>query len=397
MATLRYRARLLTLLVMGGFGVMGGGLLAPALPTLIGPFGVSAGAVGLVLSVYTLAAALTLPFTGLLLDLLGRRPVALGCLLIDGSFGLLCMWAPNFSTLLLLRFLQGVGIAGLIPVAMTIVSDWYSGEHRLRIMGYLSGTIAVAAVVIPLLGGLLGELDWRYPFAVYGFSLLLAAAFFVIVPESGSPTPFSEMRASTGAYIRSLRATLKLAEVREVFLHSLVLHYLLYALVTFLPLFLASEHGLRVGIAGAALAFHGLVAALVSTRAVGVQHLLGRRGALLLGYLCIGLSLSTVVMWPQLYGVALSLAFFGAGMGITQPAVFHWVSGAGPPELTGAIVALFNTVKFVGMTLAPPTLRWVFDYAGVSWAFYVAAGIAVLWALRAATYRYSSTNSSAGL
>lgn len=376
---------------------MGGGLLAPALPTLIGPFGISASSVGLVLSVYTLAAAITLPFTGLLLDLLGRRPVALGCLVIDGTFGLLCMWAPNFSTLLLLRFLQGIGIAGLIPVAMTVLSDGYSGEQRLRIMGYLSGTIAAAAVFIPLLGGLLGELDWRYPFAVYGFSLLLAATFFLIIPESGSPTPFTEIRTSTRAYVRSLRDTLRLSEVREVFLHSLVLHYLLYALVTFLPLFLAAEHGVRVGVAGIALAFHGLVAALVSARAIGVQNLLGRRGALLVGYLCIGVSLSTVALWPQFYGVAVSLAFFGAGMGITQPAVFHWVSSAGPPQLTGAVVALFNTVKFVGMTLAPPTLRWVFDYGGVRWTFYVAAGIAVLWALRAATFRYSSTNSSAGL
>ena len=382
---------------MGGFGVMGGGLLAPALPTLIGPFGVSAGAVGLVLSVYTLAAALTLPFTGLLLDLIGRRPVALGCLLIDGSFGLLCMWAPDFSTLLLFRFFQGIGIAGLIPVAMTVVSDWYTGEERLRVMGYLSGTIAVTAVVVLFLGGLLAEFDWRFPFAVYGLSLLLAAAFFLNIPESGSPTPFAEMRAATGVYVRSLRDTLKLAQVREVFLHALVLHYLLYALVTFLPLFLASEHGVRVGVAGLALAFHGLIAAIVSARAVGVRSLLGQRGTLLTGYLFIGLALGTVVMWQQLPAVAVSLVFFGAGMGITQPAVFNWVSSAGPPELTGAVVALFNTVKFVGMTLAPPTLRWVFDYAGVRWTFYVAAGIAILWALRAATYPYSSTKSSAGL
>jgi len=280
---------------------------------------------------------------------------------------------------------------------MTVVSDWYTGEERLRVMGYLSGTIAVTAVVVLFLGGLLAEFDWRFPFAVYGLSLLLAAAFFLNIPESGSPTPFAEMRAATGVYVRSLRDTLKLAQVREVFLHALVLHYLLYALVTFLPLFLASEHGVRVGVAGLALAFHGLIAAIVSARAVGVRSLLGQRGTLLTGYLFIGLALGTVVMWQQLPAVAVSLVFFGAGMGTTQPAVFNWVSSAGPPELTGAVVALFNTVKFVGMTLAPPTLRWVFDYAGVRWTFYVAAGIAILWALRAATYPYSSTKSSAGL
>jgi len=54
------------ILVMGAFGVMGGGLVAPALPTIGGAFDVPEGQQGLVLSVYTLAAAISLPFIGYL-------------------------------------------------------------------------------------------------------------------------------------------------------------------------------------------------------------------------------------------------------------------------------------------------------------------------------------------
>jgi len=56
------------ILIMGGFGVMGGGLLAPALPALTEPFGVGEDALGLVLGIYTFSAALGLPFIGFFID-----------------------------------------------------------------------------------------------------------------------------------------------------------------------------------------------------------------------------------------------------------------------------------------------------------------------------------------
>ena len=378
-----YRLRVGTLLLMGGFGVMGGGLLAPALPALLAPFEVDEGSVGLVLSVYTFAAALTLPFTGLLLDLLGRKTVGITCLLIDGLFGLLCTTAPSFTVLLVLRFVQGIGIAGLIPVAMTVVSDWYEGEQRLRIMGFLSGTIAVAAVVIPLVGGLLAELDWRYPFAVYGFSLVLAPVFLVLIPESAPGAQLTDMRSKTRTYLGRLRSALGLRGVREVFLHSFGIYFLLYALVTFVPLFLAGVYGLGVGVAGVAISLNGFVAALVAAHAVAINRRIGKRLTISFGYLTIAVSLTTIPLWPGLPGVAVSLILFGMGMGVVQPVIFNWATTAGPPGLIGSIVALFNTLKFIGMTAAPVALRGVYGVGGLILTFAAAGLIAVLWALRA--------------
>ncbi len=358
---------------------MGGGLLAPALPALIEPFGVQESSVGLVLSVYTLAAALTLPFTGLLLDVLGRKPVGAACLIIDGVFGLLCTTAPSFRVLLVFRFLQGIGIAGLIPVAMTVVGDWYQGEKRLRIMGYLSATIAVAAVVIPLLGGVLAEFSWRYPFFVYGFSPLLAVAFVALVPETAPERAGSQ----TARYLSGLGKALKTVAVREVFLHSLGTYFLLYAMVTFVPLFIAARYGYGVGVAGAAISLNGFIAALVAGRAVGINRRLGRRFTLVCGYSAIGLSLAVMPLWPTAAGVAVSLVLFGVGMGVVQPVIFNWATTAGPAELTGSIVSLFNTLKFIGMTAAPLVLRSVHGAGGMRLTFAVAGAVGGLWALRA--------------
>ncbi len=75
---------IILVLIMGSFGVMGGGLIAPALPAIAEAFQVSEGNIGLVLSLYTFAAAVSLPFIGYFLDKIGRRKVGLTCLFIDG-------------------------------------------------------------------------------------------------------------------------------------------------------------------------------------------------------------------------------------------------------------------------------------------------------------------------
>ncbi len=376
-ATILHRLRLCTLLTMGALAVMGGGLMAPALPALIEPFGVKSGSVGLVLSMYTLSAAITLPFTGLLLDVIGRKPVGMACLLIDGVFGILCTIAPNFGTLLVFRFMQGIGIAGLIPVSMTIIGDWYHGEQRLHIMGYLSATIAIAAVFIPALGGFLAELDWRYPFYVYGLSPLLVIPFGLLLPETAPQRGVIQPIQ----YLLKLKSAIVLHEVRAVFLHAFGTYFLLYAFITFMPLHLAARFGYGVWVSGVAISLNALISAFVSAQAVKMQRLFGHGRTLFCGYATLGLSLGLLPFWPGFAGVSVSLLLFGTGMGILQPAIFNRSTTAGPIALTGAIVALFGTFKFIGMTSAPFMLRFVFDIANMTSTFLIAGITAGIWGL----------------
>ena len=234
---------ILILVMMGAFGVMGGGLVAPGLPTIGNAFNVPEEQEGLILSIYTLSAALALPLIGYLIDHIGRREIGIGCLLLDGSAGLAIIFSPNFSILLLLRFLQGIGIAGLVPVAMTVIGDIYSGKNRLKIMGYLSGTISLGAAVIPLLGGYLASIDWTLIFVIYGFSLVLALLLFYRLPETSSDSMMEKKNSqSVIGYLISLFKVFKIKKIRNIMIHSFMLYFLLYALVTYLPIFLVRIH-----------------------------------------------------------------------------------------------------------------------------------------------------------
>lgn len=166
------------ILVVAFFGMMGGALMGPVLPALITPFGVVEETVGLVLAVYTLATAVTMPFVGPLIDKVGRKEVLVTCLFVNGVFGSLCAFAQSFSILLVFRALQGIGIAGLIPVAMTLINDYYD-KKKVRAMSRLSITTSVGGVLAPLLGGSLAYLNWQYPFYFYSFGSRKLVSFRV--------------------------------------------------------------------------------------------------------------------------------------------------------------------------------------------------------------------------
>ena len=370
------------LFLMAAFGIMGGGLMAPALPSLVGPFNIDAGSVGLVLGVYTLSAALTLPLTGLMLDVFGRRKVALACLVIDGVFGVLCTIAPNFTVLLVFRFFQGIGIAALIPVAVTVISDWYHGQVRLKIMGYMSATISMSAVFIPVIGGYLATINWQYPFMVYGLSLVLAVFYFFNIPESGIIKESSGSKDMILNYLLSLRGALKLPAVRKVFMHALILYFLLYAMVVYFPLLLSVEYGLTLTMAGVALAFQAFISSIVASQAFRIDRKMSRNSRLVAGYFLLFSGFILIPFWENYYQLHISLFLLGIGMGTLMPTIFHWTTTAGPNNLTGTIISLFTTVKFIGMTLAPVLLRFPHFLYGINGVFVVSALLAFIWSAK---------------
>ncbi|MFP3871997.1 MAG: MFS transporter [Candidatus Natronoplasma sp.] len=371
----------MVLLLMGALGVMGGGLVAPGLPTIGAAFDVPEEQVGLILSIYTLAAAISLPLTGYFIDSIGRRKVGLACLLIDGSAGLAIVFAPDFSTLLVLRFIQGIGIAGLMPVAMTVIGDLFSGDRRLKVMGYLSGTISLGAAVIPLVGGFLAAIDWKLVFMVYGFSLLLAVFLYFVIPETGSESRGTEFDSPLG-YASSLFSALKIKDIRNVMIHSLALYFLLYALVTYLPIFLVRTHGFDEIFNGIVLSGQAVFSALFASRATFLANHFNWRKRAFLGFGMISLSFFLLPFWPiGSYSISFSFIFFGVGMGIVSPTIYNRVTHLSPPDLTGSVISIFNTMKYVGMTSAPLLIGLSLIFTDLKIIFLGVGAISASWAL----------------
>ena len=85
-------------------------------------------------------------------------------LFLFGISGTACAFTENFGLLLSLRFVQGLGAAALGSLNLTIIGDLYSGETRLRALGYNSTVLSIGAAVYPAMGGAMALLGWQYPF-----------------------------------------------------------------------------------------------------------------------------------------------------------------------------------------------------------------------------------------
>lgn len=96
-------------------------MLSPALPAISDHFpGATEANIGLVLTVQTVAIAISLPLVGIVADNVGARRILQISLGLYTLFGAGCVLAPSYTALLALRALQGVAYSGIIPIVTSV-------------------------------------------------------------------------------------------------------------------------------------------------------------------------------------------------------------------------------------------------------------------------------------
>ncbi|MGB5151413.1 MAG: DHA2 family efflux MFS transporter permease subunit [Mycobacterium sp.] len=162
-----------------------------AIPSIRDDLGATASQLQWVIDVYTLVLASLLMLSGAMGDRFGRRRVFQTGLVIFALGSLLCSLAPGIETLIVSRFLQAIGGSMLNPVALSIISQVFTGRvERARAIGIWGGVVGISMALGPTVGGLLIHLiGWR---AVFWINLPICLAAIVLtaifVPETRSAT-----------------------------------------------------------------------------------------------------------------------------------------------------------------------------------------------------------------
>lgn len=169
--------------VMDGFDVQAMGFVAPS---IIHEWGVSRAAMGPVFGTSLIGMMLGSLILGPVADRIGRRPVLIGATLYLS----LCMFATSFAStlpqLLVLRFITGLGLGGIMGNAIALVSEYSPTRKRATLMmwvscGFTGGAVLggiASAALIPAAG-------WRSVFLFGGaVPLAIALAMLACLPES---------------------------------------------------------------------------------------------------------------------------------------------------------------------------------------------------------------------
>nr|WP_109750104.1 MFS transporter [Mycolicibacterium bacteremicum] len=162
-----------------------------AIPSVRTDLGATASQLQWVIDIYTLVLASLLMLSGAMGDRFGRRRVFQIGLTVFAVGSLLCSLAPGIDALIAARFVQAIGGSMLNPVALSIISQVFTGPvERARAIGIWGAVVGISMALGPTVGGLLIHLiSWR---AVFWINLPICLAAIVLtavfVPETRSET-----------------------------------------------------------------------------------------------------------------------------------------------------------------------------------------------------------------
>ncbi len=127
---------------------------------------------------------------GPLSDAVGRRPAILAGFAVFTVGSLMSLFAGSFETMLLGRFLQGLGVSGPRIVTIALVRDQYRGREMARVMSFAMTIFILVPVFAPAVGQLFLVLSgWRSIFGLFvGLTLVAAIWFWWRQPETLAPS-----------------------------------------------------------------------------------------------------------------------------------------------------------------------------------------------------------------
>lgn len=354
-------------------GVIGVSILSPAFPEIRTVFNISDSEVALLISVFTFPGIFFAPAMGVLADRFGRRKVLVPSLLLFAVAGVGCVFV-DFQTMLLLRFLQGIGGSALVALSAALIGDIYEGIERTEALGYNASVLSIGIVSYLALGGLLAHYSWKLPF--FTFSLAIPVAIAVLFIES----PDTKSREPIRRYFINSAMLLKNKEIVVQFISSMAVFFMLYgAFLLYFPLLLGRRE-IDPIITGLLLSSMNAFTAIFSSRLKYFVKKFGNVRTIQLGFGCYALGLLTIPIFPfELY--LLSTLIFGVGHGIVMPSLQNLVVSTAPDEYRAVVMGLYGSILRAGQTIGPVAAAGVAAVFSPNMVFYLSACIGVFFSV----------------
>lgn len=351
--------------------VLGSSSIGPVLPTMASALQIPAEKVGLVITVFVVPIAIGTPISGVLADRFGRQKILIPSLLLFAIAGVACSFAPDFQTLLKLRFLEGVGAASLESLALTLISDLYKGKTLTSAMAFNASMIGISLAVYPLLSGSLATWGWRYPFLLplAAVPVVLAVIFWLELP------PFEQQpKFRLKTYIRNIWHSVNNTQVFGLLFAVVALFILLFGpYFTYIPMLAGDEFGASNVTIGIILATMALSLAFVSSQIALFPQSLSEFSLIKVSFLLYTLAVIITPFITKIWFLLIPSILFGAAHGMCFPATQALLGKLAPEDYRAGFMAVNATVLSMGQALGPLLAGVAFALWGMAGVFYAAA------------------------
>ena len=345
------------LLLLTVFGPISMDLYLPALPALTVELDAATSVAQLTITACLIGLAAGQLIAGPLSDRFGRRSILLVGIVAYVVTSALCAISPSVELLIAARFVQGLAGGVGIVIAQAAGRDIYTGGALIRFYGRLTVVGGFAAIVGPLLGGVLNAVtDWR---GLFVFLAAIGAVLLVIsVLVFAETLPFE--RRTRGGFAHTLHDFRTLlsdrvflgAVLNQGFLYAALFAYLSGATFVLQDIYGLSPMGYAVafGLNSAGFMTFGYLAGRAAERwsIAGTLTI----GILVAGLGALGLLASGITVMP-LWVVIVSLFLLASGVAISSPPATT-LALVEYPRIAGTASSLLGMVRFgFGAVTAP--------------------------------------------
>jgi MFS transporter, ACDE family, multidrug resistance protein len=353
----------MTILAIGSIPlilVLGNSMLIPILPKMKTELDLTQFQTSLIISVFSISAAVMIPILGYLSDRFSRKAIVIPALILYGSGGILAgaaaAWFSNAYTWILAgRIMQGIGAAGTTSMAMALTGDLFKGGEQSKVLGLVEASNGFGKVVSPIIGSLLALLFWYaafFAFPIFCLASILLTIFFIKEKKTKKEPPtFSN-------YVKGLISVFK-TEGRWLFVSYLAgatCLFTLFGILFYISDILEKDHQIDGVLKGSILAIPLLfmtTTSYITGSKIGKNMKL-MKTLIVFGLILMTISFSVLVFFKSLVAFFSILVISSIGTGLALPCINSFITGSVSTDQRGFVTSLYGSVRFLGVAIGPP-------------------------------------------
>lgn len=338
-------------------------LLIPVIAIYASNIGASLGMAGFIVGLYSIINTPANIAFGRLIDRVGYKAPLIGGLI--GNVFSMVSYAFTRSPLhlALVRMLHGASGALVAPSTMFVMANYAASERRGRSMSFYGMALASASLIgYPLSGFITDRLGFNTLFffgaSVVGIGILLS----LMLPGS-SKKEVTNGRPEKSESLYKARGLLTRKDLMPSYAAIFAQYFTFGGVVTLLPIHLerldmgAFEVGMLLTTFSAMFVFTQFPSGAISDR-------VGRLPPIVVGLLCVILSLTVLPLLSSFSLLAVSMALYGAGYGFLFPSISALVTDHTNIEERGLATGLFHALLTAGVAVGAPLMGWLGSMVG---------------------------------
>lgn len=362
----------LTILAIGSVPLimtLGNSMLIPILPKMKSELELSQFQVSMTITIFSIAAAITIPILGYLSDRFSRKAIIVPALIVYGAGGILAGFAATvfskpYLWILIGRTLQGLGAAGTAPIAMALTGDLFKGGQQSKVLGLVEASNGFGKVLSPIVGSLLALLAWYAVFFAFPVFCIISVTFTLFfVKEKKKTTPPPPVKD----YVKGLFSVFKY-EGKWLFVTYLAGAtglFTLFGILFYLSDILEKKYHIDGVVKGLILSIPLLFMMSTSyiTGSKIKKKLYLMKKLIITGLIFMTISFVSLVFFQKLVLFIMVLVVSSIGTGMVLPCLNSLITGSVGKARRGFVTSLYGSVRFIGVALGPPVYGWLMEWS----------------------------------